>query len=284
MVQRSECLVPCGWLVAFTMYIVQACIFMKFMEQHTSTASKVYWIGAGVYLAFAVAVLIVVCLSKGYAETDNQVWLVWGFWFIYILLYMISVAMIFGKVAHKLKESETYGPNFLKATLSIAPALLVLVLQLVISPSYRRGVLMLSGFAALDLFDGIEMLEIVLMQNEREHFDLDENVEKVIIACACFSFLVTSLGLARNRFDKDTDTVKERDDPKAVCLGLFEILLTNVPFLVLRIYVWADCGYEASIFIAKNIVSLVVGLVEFCIACKCCTCHGTHNKGSEDDS
>jgi hypothetical protein len=157
--------------------------------------------------------------------------------------------------------------------LCIAPALLVLVLQLVISPSYRKGVLVLSVFAALNLFDGIEMLEIVLMQNEREDFNLDDSVEKWIIAFACLSFIVTSLGLARNKFNgTGANTVEERGNGLAVCLGLFEILLTNVPFLVLRIYVWDHYGYEASIFIAKNIVSLVVGLVEFCIACKCCTC------------
>ena len=271
MVQRSTCLVKCGWFLAFAMYMVQACILMKFMDQHTNTASKFYWIGAGIYLVFAIVVLCVLCLSKGYAETEREVWIVWGFWFIYILFYTISVAIVFVQVAHKLDKSETYGPNFLKSTLCVAPALLVLVLQLVISPSYRKDVLSLSVFAALNLFDGIEMLEIVLMQNEREDFDLDEVVETRIIAFACFSFLINSLGLARNRFDKGT--VKERDEHKAaVCLGLFEILLTNVPFLCLRIYVWADCGYEASIFIAKNIVSLLVGLVNFCIACKWFTC------------
>lgn len=92
-----------------------------------------------------------------------------------------------------------------------------------------------------------------------------------IIVFACLSFVFTSLGLARKKFTDD-DTVEERSNDCAVCLGLLLILVTNVPFLGLRIYVWADCGYEASIFIAKNIVSLVVGLVEFCIACECYTC------------
>jgi hypothetical protein len=269
--ERSDCLVPLGWFVTVVMYVVQACILMKFLEEHTTTESHLYWIGVGIYLAFALAVFIVLCKSfNGYAQDDKEVWWVRGFWFVYII-YMISVAIIFGKVAHKLDKSETYGPNFLKIILCIAPALLVLVLQLVISPSYRKGVLVLSVFAALDLFDGIEMLEIVLMQNEWEHFNLDDSVEKAIIVFACLSFLVTSLGLTRNKFDGD-DCVEERGNLKAVCLGLVMVLFTNVPFFVLRVYVWVDCGYEASIFIAKNVVSLVVGLVEFCIACKCCTC------------
>ncbi|CAB4000258.1 Hypothetical predicted protein [Paramuricea clavata] len=173
---RSDCLVPCGWILAFAMYIIQACFLMKFLEKHTTTHSNLYWVGVGLYLALFVAVLIVVCKSKDYAETNDEAWWVWGFWFIYIVLYIISVGIIFGEVAHKLKKSETYGPNFLKSILSIAPALLVLVLYLVISPSYRGGVLSLSVIAALNLFDGIEMLEIVLMQNEREDFNLGDSV------------------------------------------------------------------------------------------------------------
>ena len=239
---------------------------MKFLDEHTTTHSNLYWIGVGLYLAFAFAVTVVLCISKGYAETDDEAWIVWIFWFIYIVLYMSAVALIFGLIVPKLDKSEIYGPNFLKIMLCTAPALLVLVLQLAISPAYRKDVLSLSVFAALNLFDAIEMLEIVLMQNERE-----ESVEKSIVVFACFSFVLTSLGLARNKFDGD-DTVQERSNPKAVCLGLCAILFTNVPFLVLRIYVWDAYGYEASIFIAKNIVSLVVGLVEFCLACKCCTC------------
>jgi hypothetical protein len=246
---------------------------MKFLEEHTTTVSNLYWIGVGIYLGFALAVFFVAWKYEGYADSDKGVWIVWGLWFIYILLYTTSVAIIFCVIPDELDKFETYGPNFLKIMLCIAPALLVLVLQLVISPSYRKGVLVLSVFAALNLFDGIEMLEIVLMQNEREDFNLDDSVEKWIIAFACLSFIVTSLGLARNKFNgTGANTVEERGNGLAVCLGLFEILLTNVPFLVLRIYVWDHYGYEASIFIAKNIVSLVVGLVEFCIACKCCTC------------
>ena len=271
MVQRSDCLVWFGWLAAFAMYIVQACFLMKFLEEHTITKSNLYWIGVGIYLLFALIVFVLSCITKGYAENNDEMWCVWVFWWIYIVLYTISVGLIFGLVAHKLDKSETYGPNFLKAMLCIAPTLLVLVLQLVTSPSYRKGVLALSIFAAFNLFDGIEMLEIVLMQNEIEHFELNGSLEKVMISFACASFIITSIGLACFKF-KDGHTVEERGNGPAKCFGFIEVLFTNTVFLVLRIYVWADCGYEASIFIAKNVMSLLVGVVNFCIARGCCTC------------
>ena len=105
---RSDCLVPLGWFVAMGMYLVQACFLMKFLEEHTTTHSNLYWIGVGLYLALACAVLIVLCKSDhGYAVTDDQVWWVWRFWFLYILLYVISVGIIFAEVFDKLKNSET---------------------------------------------------------------------------------------------------------------------------------------------------------------------------------
>ena len=271
-VYRSRLLVPLGWLVAFALYIIQACILLKFLVEHTDNShSNLYWIGLGIYLAFAVAVFFAVWKADGYAQANKEVLWVWGFWFIYILLYTISVAIIFAKISHKLDKSETYGPNFLKAILCITPALLVLILQLVISPSYHKQVLALSVLAALDLFDGIEMLEIVLMQNDLVNFHLDDGVVICIIAFACLSFVLISLGLFCNKFD-DVDTVEKRSHRIAICCGLAVILLTNVPFLALRIYIWVDSGYEAAIFIAKNVVSLVVGLVKFGIARRYCTC------------
>jgi hypothetical protein len=81
--------------------------------------------------------------------------------------------------------------------------------------------------------------------------------------------IVTSLGLARNKFVRRGKIV-QRDDEDAVCCmvycthwTLLEILFTNLSFLVLRIIVWVYCGYEASIFIAKNLISLGIGVVEF---------------------
>ena len=271
MAKRSKCLVPLGWFVALALYIIQACVLMKFLVKHTATNGHLYWIGVGIYLLFALIVFITLCCTKGYAQYRDEIWNVWFLWFVYIIIYIISVGLIFGRVVHKLDKSETFGPNCLKITLCIAPALLVLVLQLVISPSYREGFLALSVFAALDLFDGIEMLEIVLMQNEWEDFNLNDSVEKCIIVFACVSFFFTSLGLTVNKFD-GFDAVEEKRNPVAVGMTLLVILFTNVSFLVLRVYIWVDSGYEASIFIAKNIVSLVVGFVDFFITCKCFTC------------
>lgn len=259
---RTKWVVICGWGLTLALYLVQACILIILVGQHHDTGA--FAVCIVLYLLVAVPLVVFFGQNWGvwYASEDKEIWCVWAIWGTYIVAYVVTVAMIFCKVAEKLTKEDDLGINALKATLCITPALLILLLQLAICPSYRKPVLLLSIFAALNIFDGIEMLEIVLMQNEG-HFDLNTATEKSIVAFACICFLLSPLGLVRNKF-VDNGEVKEREKT-SMYLGPIEIIGTNFPFLVLRAVVWGVYKYEASVFIAKNIVSLVVGLVEFCI-------------------
>jgi hypothetical protein len=171
------------------MYAVQALILMKFLVEHTG--NRWYWIGLAFYVILVFVAIAVAGDLNGCARKDEDVSKVWAIWLAYIVIFTTSVALIFFQVAEKLEQSHWLSPNVLKSVLCITPALLVLVPQLTISRSHRKSVLSLSVFAALNIFDGIEMLEIVLMQNEREDFNLDDSVsvEKWIIGFACLSFL-----------------------------------------------------------------------------------------------
>ena len=263
---RSRWAVISGWILAFALYFVQGCILTILVSKHHDSGA----FAACIVLYLLVLVPLVVFFRRNrelwYADDDEEIWCVWAIWGTYIVAYVVTVAMIFCKVAEKLTKDDDLGINALKAMLCITPVLLILLLQLAICPSYRKPVLSLSIFAALNIFDGIEMLEIVLMQNEG-HFDLNTPTEKSIIAFACICFLLSPLGLVRNKFDGNGE-VKEREKTSMV-LGPIEIIGTNFPFLILRAVVWGVYKYEASVFIAKNIISLVVGLVEFCILKKC---------------
>ena len=266
---RSPWAVGLGWFLTFALYLVQACILTILVGEHHDSGAFVACTVLYVLPLVALVIFLIFLVRKRellYASEDKDICFVCAIWGIYIVAFTVTVAMIFCKVAEKLPKDDdlTLGINALKATLCIAPVLLILLLQLTICPSYRKPLLSLSIFAALNIFDGIEMLEIVLMHYEG-HFDLNTATEKSIIAFACIGFLLSPLGLIRNKFEENGE-IEEREEPSAsIFLGPIEIIGTNVPFLVLRSVVWGKYKYEASIFIAKNIVSLVVGFVEFCI-------------------
>ena len=297
-----------GWATLFVLYWVQVGLLVSIMVIQFDDLSYIAW-----FLWFVPAFLYVIYFFYSnwelkHADKDVKIWDVWMTWDLYIVAYVLTVGMIFDRVAYKLTKQDDLGINALKSTLCITPAMLILFLQLAICPSYRKPVLSLSIFAALNIFDGIEMLETFLMQNDGlldldsatkglkefwmqngsyfnfssangngteilktfllkdKHFDLNEHTERAIIAFACICFLLSSFGLARNKFESQGE-VKERTT-MSIIIGFLEIIGTNLPFLVIRAYIWEKHKYEAAVFIAKNIVSLVVGAVEFGILIK----------------
>ena len=257
--KRSRWAVISGWVLTLVLYIVQGSILTTLVGIHHDKGAFV----ACIVLYLLVVLPLIVFFGRNrelfYAEEDKEIWCVWAIWATYIVAYVVTVAMIFCKVAEKLTKDHDLGINALKATLCITPVLLILLLHLTICPSYRKPVLSLSIFSALNIFDGIEMLEIVLMKHEG-HLELDTVTEKFIVAFACICFLLSPLGLIRNKFEGN-GVVKEREKTSMI-LGPVEIVGTNLPFLILRAVVWGLYKYEASVFIAKNVISLVVGLVE----------------------
>ena len=78
--------------------------------------------------------------------------------------------------------------------------------------------------------------------------------------------LLASFGLVRHQFD-DQGEVTERT-LLSIVFGFLEIIGTNVPFLTIRAVIWKKYKHESAVFIAKNIVSLVVGAVEFGVLMK----------------
>ena len=261
---RSKWLIGVGLFAYFALYAVQASILVNFMADHIN---KSLWIYVLFFLP-SIFLLIHYLRKCSYADNDDKLSTVWLIWATYIPAFLVAVAVIFSKVVHHLDSDQTFGPNALKGTLCITPALLILLLYLTICPTYRKSILNISVTAALDIFDSIEMLEIILLQ-EREDFQLSNGLKIAIILFACACFLISPLGLARNKMD-DVE-IKERQNT-SIWYGLIQIFCINLPFLILRLIVWLDCGYEASIFIAKNIISLVISIIEIGVLCKCCTC------------
>ena len=164
--ERSPSLVGLGWITLLILYLLQVCLFVSFLVIHLENGFYIFW-----FIWFVPAFLYGYCAfyddEKGekfiYVNEDEDICDVWFTWGLYIVAYVITVGMIFGNVAHKLAKDDDLGINVLLGTLCITPGLLVLLLQLTICPSYRKPVLSLSIFSALNIFDGIEMLEIFLI-------------------------------------------------------------------------------------------------------------------------
>ena len=263
-VERSLSLVRLGWIMLSILYWVQVALLVVFLERYSHIIVYVLWL-----LLFSPACAWIWhkfnCSTTSYADNDKRIRHVWFGWGLYIVAYIITVAMIFIKVAHKLTKDDVLGINALMGTLCITPVLLIILLQLTISPAYQKHILLSSVFGALNIFDAIGMLEIFLMQNEAG-FDLNKKTEICIVVFACFCFFLSPFGFLRNKFVAN-GVVKVRKRTSILHV-LLEIIGIDLPFLVLRAVMWRK--YEAAIFMAKNIIALVIGVIEIFVLIGVC--------------
>lgn len=225
----------------------------------------------GLVLLFIPALVLWLCIM---CRDDNLQWL-FAVWLFYVWIGLVPmIGTIFGgedPIENKLDSQEFFGPNILKMTLCLSPLLLLLLLSTgTDSMSYRQLVWMLSLRIALDLFDGVEMLEVILEENQLSH-KVPRQFEKVIIAFVCISFLLSPLQLieVKLRYGR----WKSRKCTSAL-RKTFQILAVNGVFLGLRLVLSFRYGKDASIFISKNGIIILLSLFEICSTSNCCGCEG----------
>ncbi|XP_078342619.1 uncharacterized protein LOC144628396 [Oculina patagonica] len=188
--------------------------------------------------------------------------------------FVIFIAIIFGgnePIEDKLDKEKFFGPNILKMTLCLAPLILLLLLSTgTDSMIYKELIWKLSLRMALDLFDGVEMLEVIIEENEVSH-EVPKSFEKAILAFVCISFLLSPLQLIEIKLRRFSGDWKIRTCPAAL-RATIQVICVNCVFLGLHLDLFLKYGKDASIFIAKNGIIIFLGLFEICSICECCGC------------
>ena len=147
--------------------------------------------------------------------------------------------------------------------LCITPLLLLLLLNTGdlddsdVNDKEREIVSELCFPMAVDLFDGIEMIDVVL--EEREHdFGIPQAFSTAMIVLACLSMLVSLWQMAENKLTEEGWNIRFRS---ALYRNIVQIVCVNLLFLVIRAVVFFVFGKNESIFI-KNSIAIVISILE----------------------
>ena len=151
-------------------------------------------------------------------------------------------------------EHSFFDSKFLKITLCFTPGLMLLLLT---SVTDEDGILKQLYFTTvLDLFDGIEMIEVL-------HEDACDKIplgwEIAVLVAALLFFLLSALELHQVKFDEDDDDEAKERKKTAVVNICFQIIL-NLAFLAIRLVLWFYYDFDSAIFLAKNFISLVIAI------------------------
>ena len=144
----------------------------------------------------------------------------------------------------------------------------------------------LSYQMAIDLFDVVDMIDIVLEDKRHGSANcsctntiinetnltsatsslktIPESFGIVMVTVASLSLLLSLWKLFENKLSRDDTKIRFR---ATVLRNLVEIALVNFVFLIIRLVVYAEYHRNESIFIAKNIISIVLSILEINAHC-----------------
>jgi len=192
-------------------------------------------------------------------------------WAVYICCALLpNIVVIFGFVVDDLEKEKFLGPNVLKIVLCITPLLLLLLLNTAdhdddhdqTAKELRRELVSkLSVQMAIDLFDAVEMLDIVL--DEKEHnYGISKGFGIATTVVACLSFFLPPWQMAETKFKYGKP--KKTRYKTTLIRNIAEMIAVNSVFLGVRLVVFFKYGKDESIFIAKNGIAIILSALEIC--------------------
>ena len=288
---------PLKWLgrAVFSALITTQCYF--FAAYPADYEDNSLWFLA--VFTFVPAVILWIHLLASKAANLRWFFYVWA---LYIICALIpNITIIFGVVGDKLDKKRFFGPNTLKAVLCLTPPILLLLLHTADdsdqTEEHKDAVSKLSFQMAIDLFDVIDMIDLILDEQgghgfralsnstanttdtpfpqPRSHMKTTEAsilqmhigfkiFERGMVAVACFSLLLSIWQLAENKFNNNGAKFRYRT---AVVRNIVEIVCVNLIFLVIRAVVFFEFGVDESIFMAKNAISIILSIFEIYHLC-----------------
>ena len=249
----------CGIIACIILLVLQTTFLAMYLVEYSSI-DGISFVGLLLLLVlFAWFIMIGRCESQ-----LSQLWVVWG---LYAIDLVVFFAIIFGTdVRERLDKDKFWSPNNLKITICIAPAVASLLITTASdSGKYGDLVKQLCGDIALDLFDTIEALSIVIAPEDPNDVSshLDKSLIYAIIAIVGMGLLLSPLEMAEKGFLPTTGQGESKFRKKlTLCRLLLEMLLVNIALMIVRLIAWKKYNHEASIFIAKNAIIVVVSIVE----------------------
>ena len=200
---------------------------------------------------------VILLFSKRKLHYDPYIWL--G----YTVLFIVDFVFVFTLVEDRLNEERSPRPVIFEAVLCITPLLLLLLLNTADDNDVKRlgDFKWLCASMTLQVFDAIEMIDIVVSEKGKGS-EIDKVNEIGMIALACVSLLLSELQLVHSVHYKSTGALRNGEK---IRLGLvITAAIINFVSMSIRVVVLVEYGTNETIFIAKNIISILRSTREIC--------------------
>ena len=245
-----------GRVLFFALLLTQCGLLTAYPAHHKGPE----WSSA--FISYAPVCLVWLLSMYKRATKLRTLFFVWAYYIVFAL--PPNVIVLFGFVVDSLKKENFLGPNVLKQVLCITPVLFVLLMitadcddeQREEKEKHKELVSKLCTQMGIDLLDTIELLDIIL--EEKEHnYVISKGFGTAMIVVACLSFLLSLLQLTEVKFNDEGNPEKIRYGT-TLLRNAAEMVLVNLTFLIIRLFVLFSYGKDESIFITKNGLAIVL--------------------------
>ncbi|KAF6215114.1 hypothetical protein GE061_009863 [Apolygus lucorum] len=181
-------------------------------------------------------------------------------WLFYVSVLVTKIVIIFSRqtLLRSLVPDDVFGPQLLKVTMTLAAIVFLLLLE---GHNWsKRGTPRYSYITSTCAKTGIELLDSVALLSiliDEHPADLG-GMKDFILGIAAFNFFLPALKLYQLSFpDK---TIDRRSLLVSVSYYILHLILIDIPFLSIRLYLWFAYGENASMFLMKNILNIILTL------------------------
>lgn len=240
-----------GRFVFFVLMTTQ-CFFLVSFLAHYEDKSEWY----AVSLLFVPAALMWWYIVNSITSDRLEVVILW---LVYSWLGAVPlIGIVFGRLDDKIESEGFWNTSTLKMTLCITPLLLFLLCHTRIAMKCHFSEW--SAKALINLFDGIELIAVILDENECSH-GISRHFKNTLIAFTFISLLWSPVDV---NVALQPEAANESDYEVFFVIIYFIQVLFDTIFLGLRLGLCLGYGRNPSIFINKNIISIIVHWRRIC--------------------
>jgi len=180
-------------------------------------------------------------------------------WFVYSLLLLGKVVVIFkSEIPEHLSLDEVFGPQLLQIAIAMSGIIFLLLVEGHNwaergSPRYMY-VTGVCGKTGIEILDTVSLLGILLVADSGKF--LTSSLENTIISLAAFNFFLPVIALYK--LSLCDFAAHPLSLPVAVLHNVLHLCFVDVPFLCVRVYLWLAYKQHASLFIMKNVFSIIL--------------------------
>ncbi|XP_035222073.1 uncharacterized protein LOC118194961 [Stegodyphus dumicola] len=193
------------------------------------------------------------------ASKTGSLPLVYVVWFFYSSLLTAKVVLLFKlDVAQSLDADSAFGPQLLKVIIASAAVVFLLLVETHNNAEphsdHQAYIYFLITSTVFEIFDSVTFLGILFPTQSK--IVLTYELENAVLVLSCINFILPTMTLYKlslSQFGAQARSLGLQLLYKGLHLGL-----VNIPYFVIRVYLWTLYDHDVTLFLLKNILAVIV--------------------------